>query len=113
MKLSNFLLALSSLSTTSAHSWLHCTKHDNKEILEKMKVSPTTPVPSGQAQFFNTHPQKAAAAGENPVDPVGPWFADLCHGWPRAKQNPGNWIKESDDYLWDLRKVKFETKGIL
>jgi hypothetical protein len=31
-----------------------------------------------------------------------PWFADLCHGWPRAKQNPGDWIDETNFYLWDL-----------
>ncbi|KAH9862406.1 hypothetical protein J1614_011061 [Plenodomus biglobosus] len=46
-----------------------------------------------------------AASLENPprtIDPLGPWFADLCHGWPRAKQNPGNWIDESTNYLWTL-----------
>jgi hypothetical protein len=31
-----------------------------------------------------------------------PWFADLCHGWPRAKQNPGDWATEGIEYLWDL-----------
>lgn len=31
-----------------------------------------------------------------------PWFADLCTGWPRAKQNPGDWIDESTNYLWEL-----------
>jgi hypothetical protein len=35
-----------------------------------------------------------------------PWFAYLCHGWPRAKQNPGNWIYETDHYLWDLAANK-------
>jgi hypothetical protein len=34
-----------------------------------------------------------------------PWFANLCHGWPRAKQNPGDWVDESDHYLWDLSKA--------
>jgi hypothetical protein len=31
-----------------------------------------------------------------------PWYATLCHGWPRAKQNRGNWIEESTNYLWTL-----------
>ena len=31
-----------------------------------------------------------------------PWYADLCHGWPRAKQNPGDWVDESINYIWDL-----------
>lgn len=31
-----------------------------------------------------------------------PWFADLCHGWPRAKQNPGDWVDESTNYTWNL-----------
>jgi hypothetical protein len=44
--------------------------------------------------------QKAAAAGEDPVDPLMPWFAEYCHAWPRAKQNPGSWIEETDHYLW-------------
>jgi hypothetical protein len=31
-----------------------------------------------------------------------PWYANLCHGWPRAKQNPGDWVDETKYYLWDL-----------
>ncbi|KAB2109434.1 hypothetical protein AG0111_0g399 [Alternaria gaisen] len=47
----------------------------------------------------------AAAAAETPpreIDPLRPWYAELCHGWPRAKQNPGNWQDEGLEYLWDL-----------
>lgn len=36
------------------------------------------------------------------IDPLMPWFAHLCHGWPRAKQNPGDWVDESSHYHWDL-----------
>jgi hypothetical protein len=25
-----------------------------------------------------------------------------CKGWPRAKHNPGNWIEESSNYVWDI-----------
>jgi hypothetical protein len=32
-----------------------------------------------------------------------PWFAHFCTGWPRAKQNPGNWIDETKTYLWDIQ----------
>jgi len=31
-----------------------------------------------------------------------PWFAEYCHGWPRSKQNSGDWIEEGKDYLWAL-----------
>ncbi|KAJ4363949.1 hypothetical protein N0V83_009402 [Neocucurbitaria cava] len=47
----------------------------------------------------------AKAAAETPyreVDPLMPWFAHLCHAWPRAKQNPGDWADESSTYAWDL-----------
>lgn len=39
MELSNLLVALSLLYATSAHSWLGCTDHDNKDILENMKAN--------------------------------------------------------------------------
>jgi hypothetical protein len=35
------LLAL--IATTTAHSWLHCTAHDNAQILEDMKVRTSLP----------------------------------------------------------------------
>ncbi|KAI4934473.1 hypothetical protein J4E85_002330 [Alternaria conjuncta] len=31
-----------------------------------------------------------------------PAFANLCHGWPRGKQNPGDWRDEGIEYIWDL-----------
>ena len=37
-----------------------------------------------------------------------PWFANLCHGWPRAKHNPGDWIDESSNYLWDIAAKEFQ-----
>lgn len=69
----------------SAHSWLHCTSHDNTDILEWMKTNAT------------------AHGSDHIIDPLMPWFADLCHGWPRAKQNPGDWVDETKNYLWDLQ----------
>ena len=81
------VIALLSLSTlVTAHSWLHCTSHNNTGILAEMKANAwTTP--------------------EKDIDPLMPWFADLCHGWPRAKQNPGFWEYEGVEYLWNLPKA--------
>jgi hypothetical protein len=31
-----------------------------------------------------------------------PWYADFCKGWPRGKANPGNWIDESSNYVWNI-----------
>jgi hypothetical protein len=31
-----------------------------------------------------------------------PWYADECHGWPRNKANPGNWIDDSTNYVWNI-----------
>lgn len=31
-----------------------------------------------------------------------PWYSYMCHGWPRAKENPGNWINESSNYVWNI-----------
>jgi hypothetical protein len=31
-----------------------------------------------------------------------PRYAYLCNGWPRGKQNPGNWIDESSNYVWNI-----------
>ncbi|KAF2822348.1 hypothetical protein CC86DRAFT_300945 [Ophiobolus disseminans] len=87
---------LSVFSTASAHSWLHCTAlhctaHNNTGILADMKVT-------------------AAAENAPVIDRLMPWFANLCQGWPRAKQNPGNWTEETTNYLWDISKAKFESK---
>jgi hypothetical protein len=32
-----------------------------------------------------------------------PSFAHLCNGWPRAKQNPGDWVDETIHYLYDIQ----------
>ncbi|CAO2649705.1 Nn.00g009970.m01.CDS01 [Neocucurbitaria sp. VM-36] len=77
------LTILAFVVTTSAHSWLHCTRHNNTGIRSDME-------------------EAAAETPYREVDPLMPWFADLCHGWPRAKQNPGDWIEESSNYIWDL-----------
>jgi hypothetical protein len=29
-------------------------------------------------------------------------YADQCKGWPRNKNNPGNWIDESSNYIWNI-----------
>jgi hypothetical protein len=31
-----------------------------------------------------------------------PWYSDECHGWPRNHANPGNWIDESTNYVWNI-----------
>lgn len=31
-----------------------------------------------------------------------PWYSQYCHGWPRNKANPGNWIDESTNYVWNI-----------
>jgi hypothetical protein len=31
-----------------------------------------------------------------------PWYADFCHGWPRSKANPGDWIDESTNLVWNI-----------
>jgi len=33
---------------------------------------------------------------------VQPEYAYFCHGWPRAKQNPGDWIEETNEYLYTV-----------
>jgi hypothetical protein len=73
------------LALASTHSWLHCTSHNNTNVLEWMKSNAT------------------AHASDHVIDPLMPWFADLCHGWPRAKQNPGDWVGETKNYAWDLQ----------
>jgi hypothetical protein len=75
------------VAAPSAHSWLGCTSHDNNDVLEWV-ISNTT-------VFGKDHI----------VDPLTPWFADLCHGWPRAKQNPGDWVDESSNYIWHISKT--------
>ncbi|KAH3946616.1 hypothetical protein HBH98_081710 [Parastagonospora nodorum] len=72
------------LPFAAAHSWVHCIDHDNKDILEWMKANATK------------------YGKEMIIDPLMPWYAHLCHGWPRFKQNPGDWVDETITYLWDL-----------
>lgn len=36
-----------------------------------------------------------------------PAFASFCKGWPRNKNNPGDWIDESTNYVWNLAANKF------
>jgi hypothetical protein len=52
------------------------------------------------------HPKQGNATRSFTVDPLMPWYAYLCHGWPRAKKNPGDWKEESEWYLWDLQKER-------
>ncbi|KAF1916668.1 hypothetical protein BDU57DRAFT_548325 [Ampelomyces quisqualis] len=88
-----FILAITFLlPLTIAHSWLGCTDHDNSEILNWMKTNAT------------------AFGKDHVIDPLMPWFAHLCHAWPRAKQNPGDWIDESSNYLWALTPDSPETE---
>lgn len=86
-------LLISSAALAIAHSWLGCTDQDNKLILEWMK---------GNATEY-----------ENPRDPFvdtfAPELAVFCHGWPRARHNPENWVDESSNYLWDIAAQ--ELKG--
>jgi hypothetical protein len=41
-----------SFASTYAHSWLGCTDHDNKDILEWMKVGVSSYLPSSQEPWF-------------------------------------------------------------
>lgn len=36
------------------------------------------------------------------------FFPEKCHGWPRAKANPGNWIDESSNFSWNIAAKTFE-----
>ena len=85
-----FLLGLT--ATAAAHSWLGCTDQDNAKILDWMK---------GNASEYR-------APGDLYVDTFAPGLAVFCHGWPRAKHNPGNWIDESSNYLWDIAGQQFQ-----
>jgi len=75
-------------AAASAHSWLGCTDHDNSEIRGWMEGNSTFTPPVI-------------------IDPIMPWFSYLCKGWPRAKQNPGDWIAESSNYAWNLAANKW------
>jgi hypothetical protein len=85
-------LLLSSATLAAAHSWLGCTDQDNSKILDWMQ---------GNATDYK-------APGDLYVDTFAPGLAVFCHGWPRAKHNPGNWIDESSNYLWDIAGQKFQ-----
>jgi hypothetical protein len=74
---------LAAAASVSAHSWIECVHHENAEILEWMKGNSTLSPPVI-------------------VDPAMPWYADSCKGWPRGKANPGNWIDESTNYVWNI-----------
>jgi len=71
------------ISTVSAHSWVECTNHDNSELLGWMKGNSTLNPPVI-------------------IDPAMPWYSQYCKGWPRNKANPGNWIDESTNYVWNI-----------
>ncbi|KAK3380799.1 hypothetical protein B0H63DRAFT_560650 [Podospora didyma] len=78
---SSLVTYLAVAGTATAHSWLECSDHDQDAVL----------------------PQMIAGSKKNPpelVDPV--FFPDACKGWPRAKQNPGDWIEESSNLAWNL-----------
>jgi hypothetical protein len=83
MKYSFTAAALAVVSTVSAHSWLECTNHDNSEMLGWMKGNSTLNPPVI-------------------VDPTMPVYAYQCKGWPRSKKNPGNWIDDSTNYVWNI-----------
>ena len=36
-----------------------------------------------------------------------PWYADLCHGWPRAKHNPGMWTDEGVECTFVLHYITY------
>ncbi|KAF2124588.1 hypothetical protein P153DRAFT_301965 [Dothidotthia symphoricarpi CBS 119687] len=83
MKLTPVFYTLFFAASSCAHSWLHCTDH-NDVILEWMKENATLYDPPRE------------------VDPLMPWFSHLCAGWPRAKHNPGFWADESTNYAWHI-----------
>lgn len=82
-----FAATIVAAASVSAHSWIECVNHDNSQILPWMQGNATQNVL---------------------IDPAMPWYANFCHGWPRAKQNPGNWIDESTNLVWNLVAKKFE-----
>ncbi|QDS72878.1 hypothetical protein FKW77_007525 [Venturia effusa] len=81
------------VSAVSAHSWIECTNHDNSEILPWMKGNSTLQPPVL-------------------IDPAMPWYAQYCKGWPRNKANPGNWIDESTNYIWNLVAQGFDMGAV-
>ena len=85
-------IALGFAAAVSAHSWLGCTDQDNKLILEWMKGNIT----------------EYEKPGDLVVDTFAPGLAPFCHGWPRAKHNPGDWIDESSNYLCDIAAKEFQ-----
>jgi hypothetical protein len=36
-----------------------------------------------------------------------PWYSSFCKGWPRNKANPGDWIDESSNYVWNIAAESF------
>jgi hypothetical protein len=79
----SFAASFAAISTVAAHSWLECTNHDNSEMVGWMKGNSTLSPPVI-------------------IDPAMPWYSQYCKGWPRYKQNPGNWIDESTNYVWNI-----------
>lgn len=80
--------SLAATSLVSAHSWLMCTDQDNSQLRSWMEGNSTLSPPVI-------------------VDPAMPIWASLCHGWSRNKANPGNWIDESSNYVWNLAANAF------
>jgi hypothetical protein len=54
MKLINIISALLFIAQASAHSWVGCTTHDNKDILEWMKVGHFHLLTNGIANVYTT-----------------------------------------------------------
>ncbi|KAF2671406.1 hypothetical protein BT63DRAFT_453802 [Microthyrium microscopicum] len=80
----SYISAFSVLAATvSAHSWVECSNHDNSLLLPWMQGNSTLNPPVI-------------------IDPEMPWYANFCHGYPRNKKNPGDWIDESTNYSWDI-----------
>ncbi|KAE9992091.1 hypothetical protein Vi05172_g10363 [Venturia inaequalis] len=85
----NIIAATAALvSAVSAHSWVECANHDNAEMLGWMKGNSTLNPPTI-------------------IDPAMPWYSQYCKGWPRNKANPGNWIDESTNYIWNIAAQRF------
>jgi hypothetical protein len=76
-------LIAAALPTALTHSWLECTNHDNSQMRSWMQGNSTLSPPVI-------------------IDPEMPWYAYQCSGWPRNKANPGNWIDESTNYVWNI-----------
>ncbi|KAK0723496.1 hypothetical protein B0T26DRAFT_675060 [Lasiosphaeria miniovina] len=87
MQLSVFTyLSLSVAGFAAAHSWVECVDFDKAPQIKLMEEG----------------------AKKNPVDPADPVFhPEFCKGWPRAKDNPGNWQVEGTTIAWNINAAVF------